>query len=148
MRLALYEVHSATPTQKVKSKISNLGEKISILPWDMAEQLAVENGEKLQKVPFLKIVFCNIAPLGDQKKRSHMKGKSKISNLGEKISILPWQIAEQLVVEKLKKVPFLKIIFCNIAPLGDKKKIVPHESSEQNKLFRWKNRILPFFRFF
>ena len=53
---------------KVKSKISYLGEKISILPWEMAEQLAVENREKLQKVPFLKIVFCNIAPLGDQKK--------------------------------------------------------------------------------
>ena len=61
----------------------------------MAEQLAVENGEKLQKVPFLKIVFCNIAPLGDQKKWSHMKFKSKISYLGEKISILPWQMAEQ-----------------------------------------------------
>ena len=27
---------------KVKSKISYLGEKISILPWQMAEQLAVE----------------------------------------------------------------------------------------------------------
>ena len=44
---------------KVKSKISYLGE--------MDEQLAVENGGKLQKVPFLRIVFCNIAPLGDQK---------------------------------------------------------------------------------
>ncbi len=52
---------------KVKSKISYLGEKISILPWQMAEQLIVENWEKLQKVPFSKIVFCNIAPLGDQK---------------------------------------------------------------------------------
>ena len=27
---------------KLKSKISYLGEKISILPWQMAEQLAVE----------------------------------------------------------------------------------------------------------
>ena len=29
----------------------------------------------------------------------HMKFKSKISYLGEKISILPWQMAEQLAVE-------------------------------------------------
>ena len=51
------------------------------------------------KVPFLKIVFCNTAPLGDQKKWSHMKIKSKISYLGEKNNILPWQMAEQLAVE-------------------------------------------------
>ncbi len=69
---------------KVKSKISYLGEKISILPWEMAEQLVVKNWEKCKIVPFLKIVFCNIAPLGDQKKRSHMKVKSKISYLGLK----------------------------------------------------------------
>ncbi len=50
-------------------------------------------------MPFLKIVFCNIAPLGDQKKRSHMKVKSKISYLGERNSILPVQMAEQLAVE-------------------------------------------------
>ena len=56
-------------------------------------------GGKLQKVPFLKIVFCNIAPLGDQKKWSHMKIKSKISYLGERNSILPGQMAEQLAVE-------------------------------------------------
>ena len=69
----------------------------------MTEQIASEvrpkNGEKLQKVPFLKIVFCNIAPLGDQKKRSHMKVKSKISYLGERNSILPGQMAEKLAVE-------------------------------------------------
>ena len=65
----------------------------------MTEQLVVENWEKLQKVPFLKIVFCNIAPLGDQKKWSHMKVKSKISYLGERNSILPGQMAEQLAVE-------------------------------------------------
>ncbi len=65
----------------------------------MAKQLAVENGEKLQKVPFLKIVFCNIAPLGDQKKWSHMKVKSKISYLGKRNSILPGHMAEQLAVE-------------------------------------------------
>ena len=29
----------------------------------------------------------------------HVKFKSKISYLGEKISILPWQMAEQLAVE-------------------------------------------------
>ena len=62
----------------------------------MAEQLAVENGEKLQKMPFLKIVFCNIAPLGDQKKWSLMKIKSKISYLGEGNGILPGQMADQL----------------------------------------------------
>ena len=50
-------------------------------------------------VPFLKIIFCNIAPLGDQKKRSHMKVKSKISYLGKRNSILPGQMAEQLAVE-------------------------------------------------
>ena len=38
-------------------------------------------------------------PLGDQKKRSHMKVKSKISYLGERNSILPGQMAEQLAVE-------------------------------------------------
>ena len=69
----------------------------------MTEQIASEvrpkNGEKLQKVPFLKIVFCNIAPLGDQKKWSHMKIKSKIRYLGERNSILPGQMAEQLAVE-------------------------------------------------
>ena len=69
----------------------------------MTEQIASEvrpkNGGKLQKVPFLKIVFCNIAPLGDQKKWSHMKIKSKISYLGERNSILPGQMAEQLSVE-------------------------------------------------
>ena len=29
----------------------------------------------------------------------HVKFKSKVSYLGEKISILPWQMAEQLAVE-------------------------------------------------
>ena len=58
----------------------------------MAEQLGVENGEKLQKVPFLKIVFCNIAPL-------HRKVNCKISYLGEINSILPGQMTEQLAVK-------------------------------------------------
>ncbi len=75
----------------------------SFLHRQMMEQIASEvrpkNGEKLQKVPFLKIVFCNIAPLGDQKKRSHMKVKSKISYLSERNSILPGQMAEHLAVE-------------------------------------------------
>ena len=65
----------------------------------MAEQLVVKNWEKCKIVPVLKIVFCNIAPLGDQKKWSHMKFKSKISYLGERNSILPGQMAEQLAVE-------------------------------------------------
>ena len=75
----------------------------TFLHGQMTEQIASEvrpkNGEKLQKVPFLKIVFCNIAPLGDPKKWSHMKIKSKIRYLGERNSILPGQMAEQLAVE-------------------------------------------------
>ena len=39
-----------------------------------------------------------MAPWG-VKKIYHMKFKSKISYLGEKISILPWQMAEQWAVE-------------------------------------------------
>ena len=39
-----------------------------------------------------------MAPWG-VKKFYHMKFKSKISYLGEKISILPWQMDEQLAVE-------------------------------------------------
>ena len=65
----------------------------------MAEQLAVENGEKLQKVPFLKLVFCNIALLGNQIKWFHIKVKSKISYLGKRNGILPGQMDEQLAVE-------------------------------------------------
>ena len=37
--------------------------------------------------------------MGGPKKMYHVKFKSKISYLGEKISILPWQMAEQLAVE-------------------------------------------------
>ena len=37
--------------------------------------------------------------MGGQQKMYHMKFKSNISFLGEKISILPWQMAEQLTVE-------------------------------------------------
>ena len=65
----------------------------------IASEVRPKNLEKLQKVPFLKIVFCNIAPLGDPKKWSHMKIKSKIRYLGERNSILPGQMAEQLAVE-------------------------------------------------
>ena len=63
----------------------------------MVELLVIENWEKLQKLPFLK--NCNIAPLGDPKKWSHMKVKSKISYLGERNSIPPGQMGEQLAVE-------------------------------------------------
>ena len=66
----------------------------------MTEKIAFEvrpkKGKKLQKVPFLKSIFWPLGPLGGQKKLYHMKFKSKISYLGEKISILPWQMAEQL----------------------------------------------------
>ena len=54
---------------------------------------------KLQKVPLLKSIFWPLGPLGGQKKLYHVKFKSKISYLGKKISILPWQMAEQLAVE-------------------------------------------------
>ena len=37
--------------------------------------------------------------MGGPKKLYHMKFKSKISYLGKKISILPWQMAEQWAVE-------------------------------------------------
>ena len=37
--------------------------------------------------------------MGGQKKMYHVKFKSKISYLGQKNSILPWQMAEQLAVE-------------------------------------------------
>ena len=69
----------------------------------MTEKIAFEvrpkKGKKLQKVPFLKSIFWPLGPLGGKKKLYHMKFKSKISYLGEKISILPWQMAEQLAVE-------------------------------------------------
>ena len=50
-------------------------------------------------MPLLKSVFDHLAPLGGQKIFYHIKFKNKISNLGEKISILPWQMAEQSAVE-------------------------------------------------
>ena len=69
----------------------------------MTEKIAYEvrpkKGKKMQKVLFLKSVYWPLGPLGGQKKLYHMKFKSKISYLGEKISILPWQMAEQLAVE-------------------------------------------------
>ena len=37
--------------------------------------------------------------MGGPKKLYHMKFKSKVSYLGEKNSILPWQMSEQLAVE-------------------------------------------------
>ena len=48
--------------------------------------------------------YCRFTgPLGGKKKLYHVKFKSKISYLGEKISILPWQMAEQLAVEVVVK---------------------------------------------
>ena len=69
----------------------------------MTEKIAFEvrpkKGKKLQKVFFFKSVFWPLGPLGGQKKLYHVKFKSKISYLGEKINILPWQMAEQWAVE-------------------------------------------------
>ena len=72
----------------------------------MAEQLAVEvdvknvteRGRNCKKCLFLKAFFDLLAPWG-VKKLYHMKFKSKTGCLGKKISILPWQMAEQLAVE-------------------------------------------------
>ena len=75
----------------------------TILHGWMTEKIAFEvrpkKGKKLQKVPFLKSIFWPLGPWGGQKKLYHMKFKGKISYLGEKISILHWQMAEQLAVE-------------------------------------------------
>ena len=69
----------------------------------MTEKIAFEvrpkKGKKLQKLIFLKKHFLTTWPLGGSKKLYHMKFQSKISYLGEKMSILPWQMAEQLAVE-------------------------------------------------
>ena len=69
-----------------------------ILHNQMTEKNAFEvrpkKGKKLQKVIFFKSIFWPLGPLGGQKKLYHMKFKSKISYWGEKISILPRQMAE------------------------------------------------------
>ena len=64
----------------------------------IASEVRPKKGKKLQKVVFKKH-FLTTWPLGGSKKLYHMKFKGKISYLGEKISILPWQMAEQLAVE-------------------------------------------------
>ena len=75
----------------------------SILHRQKTEKIAFKvrpkKGKKLQKVIFLKSIFWPLGPLGGQKKIYHMKFKSKKSYVGKKISILPWQMAEQLAVE-------------------------------------------------
>ena len=69
----------------------------------MAEQLAVEVNVKNMtygvKSAFAKKHFLTTWPLGGSKKLYHVKFKRKISYLGEKISILPWQITEKLYVK-------------------------------------------------
>ena len=65
----------------------------------IAFEVRPKKGKKLQKVIFLKSIFWPLGPLGGQKKLYHMKIKSKISYLGEKISILPRKMAEQWAVE-------------------------------------------------
>ena len=56
-------------------------------------------GKQLQKMLFLKSVFWPFGPFGGKKKLYQMKFKSKPGYLGEKISIFPWQMAEQWAVE-------------------------------------------------
>ena len=74
-----------------------------IIHGQMTEKISFEvrpkMGQKMQKVLFLKSVFWPFCPLEGQKKLYHIKLKSKISYLGEKISILPRQMAEQWAVE-------------------------------------------------
>ena len=95
-----------SPYVKIESKISVLGEKISILHRQMTEHwLSFEVDEEIvknqKKCIFKNAFFCskNIC-LG------HVKIKSKISVLGEKISILLRQMTEQLHFEvNVKFVP-------------------------------------------
>ena len=83
----------------------------------MTEKFAYEVRPKRSNF-FKKHFFWPLGPMGGQKKLYHMKFKSKIRYLGEKISILPWQIAEQKKRQKTSKSAF---------PFGGSKKIVPHE---------------------
>ena len=75
----------------------------SILHGQMTEKIAFEvrpkKDKKMQKVLFLKSVFWPFGPLGGQKKIYHIKLKCKTGYLGEKINILPWQMAEQWAIE-------------------------------------------------
>ena len=70
----------------------------TILHGQMTEKIASEvrpkKGKKIAKSDFKKNIFWPLGPWGGQKKLYHMKFKSKISCLGKKISILPWQMAE------------------------------------------------------
>ena len=61
--------------------------------------VAPKKGQKIAISVFLKKGFLTTWPLGGSTKLYHMKFKSKISYLGEKISILPWQMAEHLYVK-------------------------------------------------
>ena len=101
-----------------------------ILHGQMTEKIASEvrpkKGKTLQKVLFLKR-FLTTWPLGGEKKLYHKKFKSKISYLGEKVSILPWQITEQLYVkvrpkkrQKTSKILFLKCILWPLPKTWDK----------------------------
>ena len=54
---------------------------------------------KVAKIAVSKRVFWPLSSLGEQKNGFHIKLKSKIIYLGEKNSILPRQMAEQLAVE-------------------------------------------------
>ena len=84
---------------KFESKIHYLGKRISILHRQMTEQMSfeidVKNGQKSEKVHFLNCIFLLQKYFGPQILLPHVKIKSKISYLGKKISILPWQMAEQ-----------------------------------------------------
>ena len=59
----------------------------------------VKTWRKTANSAFTKKHFLTTWPLGGSKKMYHVKFKNKISYLGKKISILPWQMAEQLAVE-------------------------------------------------
>ena len=57
------------------------------------------NGQKSEKVHFLKCTFWVQKYFGTQKFLSHVKIKSKLNYLGKKITILPNQMTEKLSVE-------------------------------------------------
>ena len=65
----------------------------------IASEVRCKKGKKIAKSALFKKHFLTTWPLGGSKKLYHMKFKSKLSYLGKKISILPWQMAEQLAVE-------------------------------------------------
>ena len=75
---------------KIESKIHYLGKRISILHRQMTEQMSfeidVKNGQKSEKVHFLKCTFLVQMHFADQIFLAHMKFKSKIFHLAKELA--------------------------------------------------------------